>query len=101
MLQGSDIIIFCTLHHEGLQRYSLLTVALLCPKGIPWKLAASCRFHLCTVSSNRHTVKAYWRWNKIIFALDLHLLPRSKKEWSYTSTPLHAFIAWCLVKAQG
>jgi hypothetical protein len=29
------------------------------------------------------------------------LLPRSKNEWRYTSTPQYAFMAWCLVKAQG
>jgi hypothetical protein len=28
----------------------------------------------------------------------LHLVPRSKNAWSYTSTPQYAFIAWCLVK---
>jgi hypothetical protein len=28
----------------------------------------------------------------------LHLVPRSKNEWSYTSTPQYAFMAWCLVK---
>jgi hypothetical protein len=27
-----------------------------------------------------------------------HLVPRSKNEWSYTSTPQYAFMAWCLVK---
>jgi hypothetical protein len=32
---------------------------------------------------------------------DLHVVSRSKNEWSYTSTPQYAFIAWCLVKAQG
>jgi len=31
----------------------------------------------------------------------LHLVLRSKNEWSYTSTPKYAFIEWCLVKAQG
>jgi len=31
----------------------------------------------------------------------LHLVLRSKNEWSYTSTPQYAFMAWCLVKAQG
>jgi len=31
----------------------------------------------------------------------LHLVPSSKNEWSYTSTPHYAFMAWCLVKAQG
>jgi hypothetical protein len=31
----------------------------------------------------------------------LHLVPRSENEWSYTSTPQYALIAWCLVKAQG
>jgi hypothetical protein len=29
-----------------------------------------------------------------------HLVPRSKNEWSYTSTPQYAFMAWCSVKAQ-
>jgi hypothetical protein len=28
----------------------------------------------------------------------LHLVPRSKNEWSYTSTPQYAFLAWCSVK---
>jgi hypothetical protein len=28
----------------------------------------------------------------------LHLVPRSKNEWSYTSTPQHAFMARCSVK---
>jgi hypothetical protein len=28
----------------------------------------------------------------------LHLLPRSKNAWRYTSTPQYAFMAWCLVK---
>jgi hypothetical protein len=31
----------------------------------------------------------------------LHLVPRSKNEWSYTSTPQYASMAWCSVKAQG
>jgi hypothetical protein len=29
------------------------------------------------------------------------LVPRSKNEWNYTSTPEYAFMTWCLVKAQG
>jgi hypothetical protein len=29
---------------------------------------------------------------------DHSLVPRSKNEWSYTSTPQYVFIAWCLVK---
>jgi hypothetical protein len=28
----------------------------------------------------------------------LHLVPKSKNAWSYTSTPQYAFMAWCLVK---
>jgi len=28
----------------------------------------------------------------------LHLVPRSKNAWSYTSNPQYAFVAWCLVK---
>jgi hypothetical protein len=31
----------------------------------------------------------------------LHLVPRSKNEWSYTSTPQYALMAWFSVKAQG
>jgi hypothetical protein len=27
-----------------------------------------------------------------------HLVPRSKNEWGYTSTPQYVFMAWCLVK---
>jgi hypothetical protein len=30
----------------------------------------------------------------------LHLVPRSKKEWSYTPRLQYAFMAWCSVKAQ-
>jgi hypothetical protein len=30
----------------------------------------------------------------------LHLAPRLKNEWSYTSIPQYAFMAWCSVKAQ-
>jgi hypothetical protein len=30
-----------------------------------------------------------------------HLVPKSKNEWSYTSTPQYAFMVWCSVKAQG
>jgi hypothetical protein len=28
----------------------------------------------------------------------LHLVPRSKNEWNYTSTPQYVFTAWCSVK---
>jgi hypothetical protein len=28
----------------------------------------------------------------------LHLVPRSKNAWSYTSTPQYVFLAWYLVK---
>jgi hypothetical protein len=28
----------------------------------------------------------------------LHLVPRSKNAWSYTSTPQYAFVAWFSVK---
>jgi hypothetical protein len=31
----------------------------------------------------------------------LHLVPRSKNEWSYTFTLQYAFMSWCSVKAQG
>jgi hypothetical protein len=31
----------------------------------------------------------------------LHLVPRSKNEWSYTSSTQYAFMAWCLVKSTG
>jgi hypothetical protein len=31
----------------------------------------------------------------------LHLVLRSKNEWSYTSTPQYAFMAWCSVKGKG
>jgi hypothetical protein len=30
----------------------------------------------------------------------LHLVPRSKNEWSYISTPQYVFMAWCLVKSR-
>jgi len=28
----------------------------------------------------------------------LHLVPRSKNEWSYTSTPQYVFMVWWLIK---
>jgi hypothetical protein len=28
----------------------------------------------------------------------LHLVPRSKNEWSYNSSPQYAFMVWCSVK---
>jgi hypothetical protein len=28
----------------------------------------------------------------------IHLVPRSRNTWSYTSTPQHTFMAWCSVK---
>jgi len=31
----------------------------------------------------------------------LHLVPRSKNEWSYISTPQYVFTVWCLVKYRG
>jgi predicted membrane channel-forming protein YqfA (hemolysin III family) len=31
-------------------------------------------------------------------ATHLHLVPRSKSEWSYTSIPQYVFMAWCSVK---
>jgi hypothetical protein len=36
-----------------------------------------------------------WSWPH------LRLVPRSKNEWNYTSTPQYAFMAWCLAQAQG
>jgi hypothetical protein len=30
----------------------------------------------------------------------LHLVPRSKNEWSYTYIPPYTFMAWCSFKAQ-
>jgi hypothetical protein len=30
--------------------------------------------------------------------IHLHLVPRSKNAWSYTSTPQYIFMTWCLVK---
>jgi hypothetical protein len=31
----------------------------------------------------------------------IHLVSRSKNDWSYTLTSQYAFMAWCSVKAQG
>jgi hypothetical protein len=46
-----------------------------------------------------------YRWmydsKMIIKEQHLHLVPRSKNEWTYTCTPQYAFMAWCSVKAQG
>jgi hypothetical protein len=44
-----------------------------------------------------------WEWSGQGMKLTAHLHPvlRSKNEWSYASTPPYAFMAWCLVKAQG
>jgi hypothetical protein len=30
-----------------------------------------------------------------------HLVPKSKNEWSYTSVPQYAFMAWCSTKSTG
>jgi hypothetical protein len=30
-----------------------------------------------------------------------HVVPRSKNEWNYNSTPQYAFMAWCSSKSQG
>jgi hypothetical protein len=44
-----------------------------------------------------------WGWSGrgVKLITHLHLAPRSKNEWSYTSTPQYASMAWCSVKAQG
>jgi len=36
-----------------------------------------------------------------VMTTHLHLVPRPKNEWSCTFTPQYAFMAWCLVKAEG
>jgi hypothetical protein len=44
-----------------------------------------------------------WRGRGAKLTTQLHLVPRSKNAWIYTTTPQYAFMAWCLVKkkAQG
>jgi len=40
-----------------------------------------------------------WGWSDrgVKLTTHLHLVPRSKNAWSYTSTPQYVFMAWCLV----
>jgi hypothetical protein len=49
--------------------------------------------------------KGLFPWGKsdwgVKLTTHLHIVLRSKNEWSYTSTPQYAFMAWFLVKAQG
>jgi len=40
-------------------------------------------------------------WQYALFFLFSSEVWYSKNEWSYTSTPQYAFLAWCLVKAKG
>jgi hypothetical protein len=49
----------------------------------------------------KRTKGSYIMNSFIICTLHLHLVPRSKNEWSYTSTPHYASMVWCSVKAQG
>jgi hypothetical protein len=45
---------------------------------------------------------AFFPWGQsgrgVKLTTHVHLVPRSKNAWSYTSTPQYAFRAWCLVK---
>jgi hypothetical protein len=38
------------------------------------------------------------KWPGVKLNTQLYLVPRSKNEWSYNSTPQYAFMAWCSVK---
>jgi hypothetical protein len=53
--------------------------------------------------SNGYQVLFPWGYSGRVVKLTthLHLVPRSKNEWSYTSTPQYTFIRWCSDKAQG
>jgi hypothetical protein len=44
--------------------------------------------------------RGFFLWG-VKLTTHLHLVPRSKNEWIYTSTPQYAFMAWCSVEAQG
>jgi hypothetical protein len=39
-----------------------------------------------------------WSGRDVKLTTHLHLVPRWKNAWSYTSTPQYVFMAWCLVK---
>jgi len=41
-----------------------------------------------------------WGWGGrgVRLTAHFHLVPRSKNEWSFMSTPQYAFMAWCSVK---
>jgi hypothetical protein len=42
--------------------------------------------------------RGYFRGGKAAVTTHLHLVPKSKNAWWYTSTPQYDFMAWCLVK---
>jgi hypothetical protein len=50
----------------------------------------------CTVHFNRSLL--FMSLSVLWFYTHLHLVPRSKNAWSYTSTPPYIFLAWCLAK---
>jgi hypothetical protein len=41
------------------------------------------------------------KWPGVKLPTHLHVVPWSKNEWSYTSTPQHALMAWCSLKNTG
>jgi hypothetical protein len=50
---------------------------------------------------SKEAVEEYLRYYLITGLYRLRTPWRSQNEWSYTSTPQYAFMAWCSVKAQG
>jgi hypothetical protein len=44
-----------------------------------------------------------WEYSSRVVRLTtyFHLVPRSRNEWIYASTPPYAFMVWCSVKSQG
>jgi len=55
-------------------------------------------FKVLTISEDKYGHIACWILT-LWLTTHLHLVPRSKIEWSYTSSPQYAFMAWCPVKA--
>jgi hypothetical protein len=67
--------------------------------GVRWGLGIPL-FHRVQTDSRAHAASypMATRGRGVKLTTHLHLVPRSKNAWRYTSTPQYVFMAWCLVK---